>query len=371
MAAVTDATQVQPRAGRRRAAGGGGPPSAVATGPAVALTGGLPCGVRGAAGAVGGGLGCLTLPERPHARNEQLVAAEALEPANGVTATSAVASRRLWRRRCRHRAAPSCDRGAAGGGGGEGNSGCWQRCLWPFRRARLSGPRGAAVASASRRYRSARGSGRQWVAPPLSCRRRRCRSRCRRRGTSSSHSQGRPLRAAAALRRRPAAAMGRRSSAPRPSGHELVGSLWCGWGALGGKREGRRRRRGAERRLFPRVCATSAPSSTAWSAEGGVQARALAGDDEPLRRVPACGARRGDASAAALAAFSLPFPAVPGASPTAVAGAYRAKEVPLRGNDPSEGRAQPCRGVGGGPTAAARCACAPAMDWWEGREWRG
>jgi len=171
LAAEADATPVEPRGGRRRAAGGGGPPSAAATGPAVALTGGVACGVRGAAGAVGVGLGCLTLPERPHARNEQLVAAAAPEPANGVTATSTVASRRLWRRRCRHRAAPSCDRGAAGGGGGEGNSGSWQRCLWPLRRARLCGPRGAAVASASRRHRPARGSGRQWVAPPLRCRR--------------------------------------------------------------------------------------------------------------------------------------------------------------------------------------------------------
>jgi len=84
-----------------------------------------------------------------------------------------------------------------------------------------------------------------------------------------------------------------------------------------------------------------------------VQARALAGDDEPLRRLSACGARRGDASAAALAAFLLPFPAVPDTSPTAVAGAHRAAEVPLRGNDAAEGRAQPWRGVGGGPTAAA------------------
>jgi len=140
---------------------------------------------------------------------------------------------------------------------------------------------------------------------------------------------------------------------------------------VGGEREGRQRRRGAERRPSPRACAASAPSSTDWSAEGCVQARGLAGDDERLRRVSACGARRGDASAAALTAFLLPLPAVPGTSPTAAAGAHRAEEVPLRGNDPSEGRAQPCRGVGGGPTAAARCACAPAMGRWEGREWRG
>jgi len=140
---------------------------------------------------------------------------------------------------------------------------------------------------------------------------------------------------------------------------------------VGGEREGRRLRRSAERRPSPRVCATSARSSTDKSAEGCLQARALAGDDEPLRRVSACGARRGDASAAALAAFLLPFPAVPGTAPTAVAGAHRAEEVPLRGNDPLEGRAQPCRGVGGGPTAAARCACAPAMGRWEGSEWRG
>ena len=120
-----------------------------------------------------------------------------------------------------------------------------------------------AVASASRRNRPARGSDRQWVSPPLSCRRRRYRSRCRRRGPSSCQSEGRPRRAAAALRRRPAAAMGRRSSAPRPSGHDLVGARRCGWGAVGGKSEGRRRRRGAERRPSPRVCATSAPSSTA------------------------------------------------------------------------------------------------------------
>jgi len=370
-AAEADATPVEPRGGRRRAAGGGGPPSAAATGPAVAPTGGVACGVRGAAGAVGGGLGCLSLPERPPARSEQPVVAAAPEPANGVTATSAVPWRRRWRRRCRHRAAPSCDRGAAGGGGGEGSSGCWQRYLCPWRRARLCGPRGAAVASGSRRHRPARGSGRQRVAPPLSCRRRRCRSRCRCRGPSSSHSEGRPGRAAAALRRRPAAAMGRRSSAPRPPGHDLVGARRCGWGTVGGEREGRRRRRGAERRPSPRACAASAPSSTDWSAEGCVQAREFAGDDEPLRRVSACGARRGDALAAALAAFLLPLPAVLGTSPTAVAGAHRAEEVPLRGYDPSEGRAQPCRGVGGGPTAAARCACAPAMGRWEGREWRG
>jgi len=102
-----------------------------------------------------------------------------------------------------------------------------------------------------------------------------------------------------------------------------------------------------------------------------VQARGLAGDDEPLRRVLAGGARRGDASAAALAAFLLPLPAVPGTSPTAVAGAHRAGKVPLRGNDPSDGRAQRCRGVRGGPTTAARCARAPAMGRWEGSEWRG
>jgi len=102
-------------------AGGGrrGPPSAAATGPAKAPTGGVASGVRGAAGAVGGVLGCLTLPERPHARNVQPVAAAAPKPANGVTATFGVLSRRRWRRRCRHRAAPSCDRGAARGGGGE------------------------------------------------------------------------------------------------------------------------------------------------------------------------------------------------------------------------------------------------------------
>jgi len=102
-----------------------------------------------------------------------------------------------------------------------------------------------------------------------------------------------------------------------------------------------------------------------------VQARGLAGDDEPLRRVSPGGAQRGDASAAALAACLLPLPAVPGTPPTAVAGAHRAGEVPLRGNDSSKGRAQPCRGVGGGPTAAARCARAPEMVRWEGREWRG
>jgi len=313
----------------------------------------------------------MSLTERPPARNEHPVAAAAAEPENGVTATIEVPWRRRWRRRCRQFAAQSCDRGASEGGDREGSTGCWQRCLWPWRRARLSGRRGAAVASASRRRSPTWDSGRQRVAPPQSCCRRRCRCRCRCRGSPSSHSEGRPRRAAAMLRRRPATAMGLRSSAPRPPGHDLFGARRCWWGAVGGEGEGRRRRRGAERRPLPRACAASAPSLTDRSAEGCVQARVFEGDDGPLRRVSASGARRGDASAAALAALIFPFPAVPGTSPTALAGAQRAGGIPLRSNDPSEGSAQPCKSVGGGPTAAARCARAPAIGPWEAREWRG